>query len=327
MALLFSFADEGSVTSSSDIRAIATELPDLVAPPSRLFKFTPAGRFLKNGKFRFSWPSQLNDPFEARLSLTNGSFTAADLLTARAELGRLGFWGLTDDEVQHLVSPFPAQRFSEKVYKALWPTDEPRLRSAPFESLAQYDAAVAERAVQLVTEAADRLYSMLSLTSIQSEPMWAYYAANGEGLCVEFNPKHPFFLRLAPINYSDTAISVSVNDGIIRIGGKRTGVQNILNRQLDFMPFELLLTKRRSWQHEHEWRLVKFLTEDLTDDTDLILVDIPPEAIVSVTFGYRAKDAEVDRQLSFIEASDKWRHLQVGRQRQTWTSMELEMLR
>jgi hypothetical protein len=105
--------------------------------------------------------------------------------------------------------------------------------------------------------------------------------------------------------------------------GARKQMWDILNSKIGEVPFDLLLRKRLGWQHEQEWRLIAELSEgDKCGRVDslgypIYLFEIPPDAIHSITFGYRAPDSEIDSALQQIAHDGKWNHLQVSRRRRT----------
>ena len=92
--------------------------------------------------------------------------------------------------------------------------------------------------------------------------MWAYYAEQQKGICIEFDPsKAPlFFENLREVKYRTQLAMIGRN---IREG-------------LDYN--EILITKAKQWQHEKEWRVIR---DDLHSD----FFPISPQAITSVIFG------------------------------------------
>lgn len=92
--------------------------------------------------------------------------------------------------------------------------------------------------------------------------MWAYYAEQQKGICIEFDPnKDPlFFENLREVKYKTNLAMI----------GKDAGNEWNYN--------EILITKAKRWQHEKEWRVIR---DDLYGD----FFPISPQAITSVIFG------------------------------------------
>lgn len=90
-----------------------------------------------------------------------------------------------------------------------------------------------------------------------------------------------------------------MNGGLIRLAGVTLKKEDVLNGHLEQIPITVFLRKRKGWEHEHEHRLVIQLSKSLRVGSDdnghtIHLFHIPPEAIKSITFGYRFKDDAVD---------------------------------
>ena len=215
--------------------------------PHRLLKYAASARFLENGLFRFSQPA-LNDPYEAFPGLLVNSYAAEDIEAARREADEFGASNISDEQLRALfLPPFPARRMDEKSFPGLWPLRQPILREKPFDTSHEYHEAIANRAVELGFELASKQIGILSLTESAQETMWAYYAENQRGLCITFDAKHPYFVgSIRPIEYSDTPIHVTINDGLVRSGGRTISTQAILQGDMDFFPDDLLWRKQTS---------------------------------------------------------------------------------
>lgn len=119
---------------------------------------------------------------------------------------------------------------------------------------------------------------VLCLTlGFSSLPMWAHYAANAQGLVVEYVDLQDVFT------------------------GDETGVLNCLrpveyNRDTQAITFDprtynlLFLSKLPDWQYEREVRIIQALTVcdqlDLDDGTSILTKKIAPSYIGSVTMGW-----------------------------------------
>ena len=304
--------------------------------PLRLFKYMPHSRFLKNGLFRFSQPEALNDPFEARPKLTVGEFSTEDIEEARKMARRELHGNISDEDLKAFyLTPFPAHRFDEQSFPGLWPGKESRLREEPFATLEEYDRAIGCRAVELGIALANRTIGILSLSESTEETMWAHYAGEHRGIRVEFDTAHPFFMRgdLKPMTYSDQPFHMTVNNGWVRLAGHTVSKEDVLNSKLDLLPEELFWRKKSSWTYEQEWRMTKKLVDadeikpGNQTDVPICLYSIPPESIVTLTFGYKATEDAIENACRRIERDSRWNHLSVRRRVQSATEMTEEVVR
>ena len=304
--------------------------------PPLIFKYMPEPRFLDNRLFRFSQPEALNDPFEARPELEVGKFSPEDIEEARRTAERAGHGDISDEDliVFHL-NPYPALRNDELSFPELWPASEPRLREEPFTTIAEFDRAIGCRAVELGIALANRTIGILSLSESTEDNMWAHYADEHCGVRVEFDTAHPYFERgnLRPMTYSDQPFQVTVKDGWVRLAGHTVSNEDVLSGNLKSLPEELFWRKRLSWSYEQEWRMIKRLVDadeikpGNQTDVPVCLFRIPPEAIVTLTFGYRATEDAIKNACCRIEHDSRWNHLSVSRRVQSTTNMTEEIVR
>ncbi|KAF0222464.1 MAG: hypothetical protein FD176_2643 [Rhodospirillaceae bacterium] len=285
-----------------------------------LSKYVPNDRFLDNGPFRFTQPASLNDADDARPEILFDEYAPEDLKVALEAASHSGMHLIDKHDLEALfLAPFPAGRYDEKSFSSLWPAEEPRLREAPFKAISEFDRAVAERAVELVVEQANRGVLVFSLTmAIASEPMWAYYGNNHQGIEVRFRGDHPFFAdRLHQITYSDEPVRVSSNSGWVRLCGQTVSTEQILNGTLPTLPLELMLRKRRGWQHEQEVRLLRGPKEATTVSgrdpigNAIFLFEVPPEAVDSIVLGYWASNDFAQAVLNKVGHSSRWSGVEV----------------
>lgn len=116
-----------------------------------LYKYVAVDRFFGRRLVRFSQPSALNDPDEALPELSIGRYSEDDYAKARRKAALAGMFDATTQDLEaFFLKPFPAARFDESSFPGLWPRREVRLRPEPFGTIAEYDRAVAKRAMQLL---------------------------------------------------------------------------------------------------------------------------------------------------------------------------------
>src|SRR5689334_9574201 len=81
---------------------------------------------------------------------------------------------------------------------------------------------------------------VLSLSdTLDEDLLWAHYADGCRGVCVEFDPNKGLFLMAQKVEYTDT-----------------TPVLNRIKDGRDGFLTKAVFTKRISWQHEKEWRVI-----------------------------------------------------------------------
>lgn len=232
--------------------------------PDSLFKYMPEALFLANGMFRFTPLDALNDPFEARPTLAVGHYSAEDIAAARLRAHADGNGEIPQDELVALyLRSFPSRRMDEKSFPGLWPKTEPRLRDEPFDTLAEFDRALGERAIAVSEETANRSLGILCLTTKRDdESMWSYYGDEHRGVCIEFDPMHAFFTgRVRPVEYSADPIAVTINDGWVRLAGQTLSRNDVLDGHVPVLPALLIWRKTISYAHEAEWRMIDDLSK------------------------------------------------------------------
>lgn len=95
--------------------------------------------------------------------------------------------------------------------------------------------------------------------------MWAHYASNHEGFCLEFETRSDFFARAKEVRYESELPQANL------LGPWDALIEHAA---------EALLTKAEDWRYEEEWRII-----DL--DNGPGIQKCPPESISGVIFGSR----------------------------------------
>lgn len=94
---------------------------------------------------------------------------------------------------------------------------------------------------------------------LNNMPMWAYYANNHHGICVEYNVTNP--ICLYPVSYEPQRNPMSVVLGnfvslaLDAVNGKISG-QNPELLKYQFLILNLMCVKHRSWKQENEFRIL-----------------------------------------------------------------------
>jgi hypothetical protein len=217
--------------------------------------------YLANWRLRLSPASALNDPFEFELVVSEAHESALN----------------AQSEALHNQLDREAGRTKEERLAQWAQTREafPELRGV---SLAE-----------AMTEAYRVSLGVLCLTRTQRHLlMWSHYADGHRGMLLEFDDEHACFHRnvphtqfqgkLIPVTYSDSRPPVV------------KGTADDIARSLT--------TKALEWSYEQEVRMFLPLSEvggATTSDangTPIHFIDIPPEALKSVTLGCLSRDKE-----------------------------------
>jgi len=131
-------------------------------------------------------------------------------------------------------------------------------------------------------------FGVLSFTeSYDNVPMWAHYAKLYHGFVLIFDSTHKFF-----------------NKGLI--DDPQMGYLNQVNyvpekkswdsfEELYHNLKEIFFEKNDSWQNEKEWRMI--LPLEMANEKrypDIYLIDIPPELITGIIFGFNCNSKLID---------------------------------
>lgn len=113
------------------------------------------------------------------------------------------------------------------------------------------------------------LLSSFTKNGINCMPMWAHYANNHQGYCVEYDTKHPYnqLLRssLFPVQYTDERIDITpiMEQNIIEflhakeIAKEKKQKEIIIdNLSLVWLGIYYSCLKHSSWQYENEFRVI-----------------------------------------------------------------------
>ncbi len=105
------------------------------------------------------------------------------------------------------------------------------------------------------------IYSMSE--TFESNPLWAFYANNNQGFCIEYDfnqakkfdiDKKKMLLNTYRVIYSDDATSYSFVDVLKFILTGKKDIALLLKANLEL--FSQLMTKQQDWSFEKEWRIM-----------------------------------------------------------------------
>lgn len=248
------------------------------------------GKILKEKQVRFTPPSVFNDPFEMQPFYE--SFAQ-------------------DAEVQEHLNEAESRATLEELFLNL-PAEIQNL--VPPEALKSLAAVSSDLAVEHAPALLDRLTSVisrglyagfdenigvLSLSEIRDDLlMWAHYAQNHKGLVIGFNSEHRYFhQQLSPSDEFRYVRQVSYSKRRPSIG--LTTIEDAS---------DIFLTKSEDWAYEHEWRMMRPLTDATearsVNDEPIHLFSFPPDCVTEVILGYRMLP-QVKKEILECLASDE----------------------
>jgi hypothetical protein len=287
--------------------------------------------FLHDCLFRVSQPRALNDPFEMKPRVLMNKYSSEDWAIAREGALRDGMppeMVQDDEEVEsYALLPYPAPRFDEQNFPALWPALIPELREAPFSTLAEVDEFRATQVREELEQQLNQSYGVLSLTKNPKQlVMWAHYAAKHQGVVVGFHPHHPFFKQIGlldEVEYCNERVAVSSNYGVIRVAGRK-----LVDGEPP--PQKTLFRKHPDWRYEEEYRLIVDLAKaDVTPHSKLSeeavhLLRFPHTCIKALLLGARFDDMQMQALMRDVRQQAEWHELRLFRARLSDSEFALE---
>ncbi|MCY7297411.1 DUF2971 domain-containing protein [Alteromonas sp. a30] len=209
----------------------------------------------KKNELYFPSPSGLNDPFECQFRLSVGDLNDLEYQS------RHRHWAYGTQK--HL----PPVKTAEEFFKH-------------YSTFTQKEHA--EIAQYTRDECYIRFNSKWGIFSLSSEPenvlMWAHYANNHRGFCLEFDTSNDYFGRAWKVEYVDKIKERDIVDF----------------NESD--AFKILLTKTNDWRYESEYRVLANWKDDvpgLPILSEQRVSNFPVDALSSVIFGVRMSDDDI----------------------------------
>ena len=133
--------------------------------------------------------------------------------------------------------------------------------------------------------------------------MWCLYAASHTGFVYEFDDTHSWFQArvdekddthyLRKVTYADVPSSPHLAE---------LGVN------------EVFYSKRKGWEHEREWRIVRPLAESSWHGSEgVYLFDVPAGALTGVIAGFRSTSESVQQLMKTLTNDRRLVHIRIGR--------------
>lgn len=273
---------------------------------NKIYKYVPPERIdiLENLLIRITQPKYLNDPFDAVLSFKK--IVEKELFLKHFNIENLFEKIVTN--LNNTLSDFNARNNLDSSLEKLL-----ELQGKDFNHFKNFFLNEMENVTTLFTtenmvtkkllnEEINKFLGVISFTeSPNNIPMWAYYADVHRGFVIIFNAEHKFF-----------------NSGLIvdKDFGKLQKIiyspdKTVLHSLKEFKsnPF---FEKHIRWQNEEEWRIILPLSlASSIKFPDIHLINIPPELIIGIIFGFRSNPELVDYVYKLKSQKDIWNHLQL----------------
>ncbi len=245
-------------------------------PPKVLFKYCPPERIdiLTNETIRFTPPNEFNDPFELRPRLPDATpeYIASWLNPAKQ---RAFVFAPPDPQISW-------QEFNRRLGD----------KGRPESDIAKQDFEKVQRKfVDAVQKDVSLVLGILSLSETKKNLlMWAHYCQRHTGFVLEFDTDHAFFhprSHLIKVDYRP----------------ERPVFRPSPPDHKDFI--HTVQTKSKDWEHESEWRLMRFGQELAAsanvDAKTTHLMPLPIASVRAVYVGVRCAASHRERILSELK--------------------------
>jgi hypothetical protein len=275
--------------------------------PKSLFKFYPPTSDniidIKKQRLWFAHPSSFNDPFDCHTGYDVTSYEKYSLLEHIKKTGfansnnRLN--GFTEEEYYRIYNSIPEYEYNwmrnaEEYWSAIRKISESKseyFQKAIYNLRQKFQKDI-ERKIEKLREVNIRTACFSELKSDGYPPihtdfefmiqMWAHYASNHEGFCVEYDitPLHPEnIIPLENINiledqetYQSNKIKLLLSAGLFpviytsnRVNIPKTKLRKIRidedgnikhNSDIDSLLYKTYIIKSAKWNYEKEWRII-----------------------------------------------------------------------
>ena len=277
-------------------------------PRNCYFKYTGRLDFLSNGLFRFTQPAELNDPLECYPQILMETHAPEDIEEAKAQAQKMGITSPADLErlLPTFLATLPKRRFT--------PEEFPGIPYPPgIHSMAELDKQNAKKRLEELLAHINKTYGIFCLSeSCDNFLMWSQYADSHKGVAVGFDADHSFFKSVHdfyPVEYSDQRISLSSNNGFLRLAGHGHSTSHYKD-----LPVRLFLRKSKAWAHEREWRIIRRLDESnssIAGPPAVYLFEIPRQAFKVIILGAQISQENTERICKVLSAPGEWSHIQL----------------
>jgi hypothetical protein len=257
-----------------------------------LYKYVPPERLdvLGNLRIRFTQPNAQNDPFEFRPLVKR---------FRRPEVARQALSVEYDRQFDDALLGRFGQADADCIRKT-WPA---LLTSLKLRGMAKADRQSDPAARREIAQLLNSRIGILSLSEIpDSFLMWCRYALERTGFVYELDDKHPWF-------WAKTDAKDDTHE-----------LRKVSYVDVPALPYlaeleaqEVLYNKRKKWECEREWRIIRpFVESSERIGEDIYLFDVPPSVLTGVIVGGCATDDSMQGLVQIIASNADLAHLRVG---------------
>lgn len=273
---------------------------------SKLYKYTKIDavqKILESGKLQWKCPRLFNDPFDVRENLEDGIDREQQQAAFLAKLQEYVLGGEVDrleccPTLRPLMLDLRQMARRDKSASIRYIYEQEGLLGADTFGITQERQKQWE--VNLLRTRA------LCVSEIPDQPlMWSHYADEHRGVVLGLSTQHKEALlsRARRVSYSISVPAVITEAEWIAYFFK--------NKKLSYVDMldRLLCCKSQVWAYEREWRVLRRLKDDR--DAGVSLFPFGPNDLVSVYFGCRSSQSDIDRILSIVR--NRYPNVELGR--------------
>ncbi|MEQ8523809.1 DUF2971 domain-containing protein [Gracilimonas sp.] len=239
--------------------------------PDLLYKYCQLDsnkeRLLENGEIYFPAPSELNDPFDCRVSPNYSDATDREMLT---------YIGLMQSERLKNLSIVDQHLEKKKLLKQFWEDwEEENFRKEHFEK--RYSGI-------------DKSVGVLSFSkNAKSNALWGHYGNSHKGLLVVFNFKNLF--ESLHLQFQKEKLPTGLFYGNADYSGYPKGIKPIQKKSPLYLGYyfkKLYSYKSPVWEFENEYRVVSYPTIERK-------IYVSPKCIREVIAGVNISDKDMKK--------------------------------
>lgn len=220
---------------------------------------------IEKNHFWFAKPDTLNDPYDCK-PFYRGIQNLQDIKKILDNL--------EEDEFDFILQKFPTSKSRNDVLSLFARILGSSKTQSSVKNLTKH---ILQKFALLVVRAKIKNIGVLSLTTnYSSSLMWAHYAKNHEGICIEINMPNNT-KSLDNVNYVESQPVVAVHEAMNEKHGKFQ---------------EIFYTKSEVWKEEEEWRMVARQGDETKP--------IPNTSITKILFGINTSENTKSKILGYI---------------------------
>lgn len=227
-----------------------------------LYKYYSPARIgvLENFLVRFTQPKYLNDPFECKPTIKDGTiFKIRKQAIEANDIKKKSYYVKSPNRAAKRLILKSAKRTIANINKKECSIES--LREKHMDSLDNYFNDI----------------GVLSLSNNCDIPlMWSHYTDSHKGFCIGFDEEHDFFDKFEPAFGIEKINKVyySENRPFLELRTDKANLDDIKKKNIN-----ILCTKSKHWDYENEFRMIRKLVKPDELSGDIFLYKIPCDAI------------------------------------------------